>query len=163
MSELIAKAEEALGMFFFALTSALVFVGAVARTIGSPLIWSVDVAQAAFVWACVLGADVALKRGVHIEIDILVQRFPAAVRRGLAGLWWLSIAVFLGFLVVYGVQLSMLNVERPLGDTGLSYVWVTAAIPVGAVLMLATTLRLLWRAWSGREAFSIEGRDGKVL
>lgn len=97
----------------------------------------------------------ALKRGVHIEIDILVQRFPATVWRGLAGLWWLSIAAFLGFLVVYGVQLSLLKIERPLGDTGLSYVWVTAAIPVGAILMLATTLRLLWRAWRGREAFSI--------
>ena len=163
MHELVAKAEEALGMFFFALTSVLVFVGAVARTIGSPLIWSVDIAQAAFVWACVLGADVALKRGAHIEIDILVIRFPVGVRRVLAGLWWVAIALFLAFLVFYGVQLTRLNVERPLGDTGLSYLWVTAAIPVGALLMLATTLRLLWRAWRGREAFSLEGRDGQVL
>ena len=150
-------------MFFFALTSLLVFVGAVARTLGSPLIWSVDIAQAAFVWACVLGADVALKRGAHIEIDILVVRFSAGVRRVLAGLWWVVIALFLACLVFYGVQLMRLNVERPLGDTGLSYVWVTAAIPVGALLMLITTLRMLWRAWRGSEAFSLEGRDGQVL
>lgn len=150
-------------MFFFALTTLLVFIGAVARTVGSPLIWSVDIAQASFVWACVLGADVALKRGAHIEIDIAVKRLSAGVRRVLAGLWWTLIAVFLGFLVVYGVQLTRLNVERPLGDTGLSYLWVTLAIPVGALLMLATTLRLLWRAWRGSEAFSLEGRDGQVL
>jgi TRAP-type C4-dicarboxylate transport system permease small subunit len=111
----------------------------------------------------VLGADEALKRGAHIEIDIVVRRFSAGVRRWLAGASWLAIAVFLAFLVVYGVQLTRLNVERPLGDTGLSYVWVTLAIPVGALLMLSTTLRLLWRAWVGREAFSLEGRDGMVL
>ena len=163
MHDMLSKAEEVLGMVFFALTTALVFVGALARTLGSPLIWSVDLAQAAFVWACVLGADVALKRGAHIEIDIVARRFPVKVRRWLAGASWLAIAVFLALLVVYGIQLVRLNVERPLGDTGLSYVWVTLAIPVGALLMMATTLRLLWRAWVGREAFSLEGRDGMVL
>lgn len=163
MHATLTKAEEALGMFFFALTSTLVFVGAVARTIGSPLIWSVDIAQAAFVWACVLGADVALKRGAHIEIDIFVRRFSVKARRVLAGASWTLIAIFLAYLVFYGIQLTRLNVERPLGDTGLSYVWVTLAIPVGAFLMLATTLRTLWRAWVGREAFSLEGRDGMVL
>jgi hypothetical protein len=34
---------------------------------------------------------------------------------------------------------------------------------VGAALMLATTLRKLWRGLSGAEPFSLEGRDGMVL
>ena len=157
------RVEVGLGMACFAATSLLVFVGALARSVGFPLIWSIDVAQAAFVWACVIGADIALDRGAHIEIDIFIRRVPAAVRRVLAVAWWIAIALFLATLVWYGVQLTRLNVERPMGDTDISYAWVTAAIPVGAALMLATTLRKLWRGLSGAEPFSLEGRDGTVL
>jgi TRAP-type C4-dicarboxylate transport system permease small subunit len=157
------KLEEGLGMAFFALTTLLVLVGAIARTAGSPLIWAIDIAQASFVWACVLGADIALRRNVHIEIDILVRRFPRPVRRALAGAWLVVIVAFLACLVYFGVRLTELNVERPMGDTGFSYAWVTAAIPAGALLMLATALRRLWRGLRGEEAFSLEGHDGTVL
>jgi TRAP-type C4-dicarboxylate transport system permease small subunit len=157
------KLEEGLGMAFFAVTATLVLVGALARSFGSPLIWAIDIAQACFVWACVLGADIALRRNAHIEIDIVVRRFPHRVRRVLAGAWLVAIVVFLGFLVFYGVQLTRLNVERPMGDTGFSYAWVTAAIPVGALLMLATALRRFVRGLRGLEPFSLEGHDGTVL
>lgn len=160
---LFRRAEIGLGMLFFAVTSALVFIGALARAVGEPLIWSIDMAQAAFIWACVIGADIALDRGAHIEIDIFIRKAPQGVRRALAVLWWLAIAVFLATLVWYGVQLTRLNVERPMGDTDISYAWVTAAIPAGALLMLLTTLRKLWRGLTGAESFSLEGRDGRVL
>ncbi len=150
-------------MAFFFTTSLLVFVGAVARSAGYPLIWSIDMAQAAFVWACVIGADLALERGAHIEIDLVVRRLSRNVRRALAALWWTVIAVFLAALIWYGVQLTLLNVERPLGDTEFSYAWVTAAIPAGALLMLLTTLRKLVRGFGGQEPFSLEGRDGTVM
>ena len=173
---LFRRVEIGLGMLFFAVTSALVFIGALARAVGEPLIWSIDMAQAAFIWACVIGADIALDRGAHIEIDIFIRKAPQGVRRALAVLWWLAIAVFLlrsvpahlvgvflATLVWYGVQLTRLNVERPMGDTDISYAWVTAAIPAGALLMLLTTLRKLWRGLTGAESFSLEGRDGMVL
>jgi TRAP-type C4-dicarboxylate transport system permease small subunit len=160
---LFRRVEVGLGMLFFALTSVLVFVGALGRAIGMPLIWSIDMAQAAFIWACVIGADVALERGAHIEIDLFVRKLPAWLRRALAVLWWLSIAAFLAALFWYGVQLTRLNVERPMGDTDVSYAWVTAAIPAGALLMLFTALRKLWRGLSGAAPFSLEGRDGRVL
>jgi TRAP-type C4-dicarboxylate transport system permease small subunit len=163
MYERFTKVEELLAMAFFALTSALVFVGALSRTAGYPIIWAVDVAQASFVWACVLGADIALKRNVHIEIDILVRRFPRAVRRLLAIVFLVMISVFLAILVYLGINLTLLNLERPLGDVGISYGVVTAAIPVGALLMMATALRRLWRGLRGEETLTLEGYDGKVL
>jgi TRAP-type transport system small permease protein len=159
----LIRLEERLGMVLFAVTAALVFVGALTRSLGAPLIWAIDIAQAAFVWACVLGADIALRHDAHIEIDILVRRFPQRVRRGLAAAWLVAMAAFLACLVWYGVQLAAMNVERPMGDTGFSYAWVTAAIPAGALLMLATALRKLWRGVTGVEPFALEGRDGTVL
>lgn len=159
----LERAEETLGIVLFAGVCLLVLLGAVTRTLGAPLIWAVDIAQMLFAWAAVLGADVALKRWQHIEIDILVRAFPRAARRTLALAWLVLIAGFLAALVALGVELTLLNLERELGDTPLSYGFVTAAVPAGAALMLITILHRLAAALSGRLELAVEGRDGKVL
>ena len=106
------KLEERLAMAFFAATSIFVLIGAATRTAGIPVIWAVDLAQLCFAWACVLGADLALKKNTHIEIDIVVRYFSKSVRKYLAVAWLIAIAFFLGFLVWYGTKLSLQNVER---------------------------------------------------
>lgn len=159
----LVKLEERLAMAFFAATSFLVLVGAATRTIGHPLVWSVDLAQLCFAWACVLGADLALKKNVHIEIDIVIRYFPAAFRKFLAYVWLIAISAFLGMLVWYGTDLTLMNTERELGDVGISYSWVTAAIPVGCALMLATCLKRFYMGLTGREKLSLEGHDGTVI
>lgn len=150
-------------MAFFAATSFFVFIGAATRTAGSPVIWAVDLAQLCFAWACVLGADLALKKNIHIEIDILIRHFSRRARKFLAIVWLILIAVFLAFLVWFGTELTLQNVERVLGDVGISYSWVTGCIPVGALLMLMTTVTRLWRGLTGREVLSLEGHDGTAI
>lgn len=163
MHDRFTRIEEILAMVFFAVTTTLVFIGAITRTVGYPLIWAIDIAQMSFVWACVLGADIALKRNAHIEIDILVRTFSREVRRILAIVFLIMISMFLATLVYLGTNLTLLNLERPLGDVGISYGYVTSAIPAGALLMLITALRRLWRGLTGAEVLSLEGRDGTVL
>ena len=163
MYDRFTRLEEGLAMAFFATTAFLVLLGALTRTAGYPVIWAIDIAQASFVWACVLGADIALKRNAHIEIDILVRTFSRAARRILAIVFLVMISVFLATLVYLGINLTLLNLERPLGDVGISYGVVTSAIPVGAFLMMMTALRRLWRGMRGQETLSLEGRDGTVL
>lgn len=150
-------------MTFFAATSVFVLIGAVTRTAGFPVIWAVDLAQLSFAWACVLGADLALKKNTHIEIDIVIRKFSRQVRKVLAVVWLVAIAVFLCFLVWYGSKLTLQNMERVLGDVGISYSWVTGCIPVGALLMLATAVTRLWRGLTGREVLSLEGHDGTAI
>jgi TRAP-type C4-dicarboxylate transport system permease small subunit len=157
------KYEERLAMAFFAGTSFFVLVGAVTRALNHPVIWAVDLAQLSFVWACVLGADLAMKNNAHIEIDIVVRYFPASVRRKIAIVWLIAIAAFLAMLIWYGSNLTLMNMERVLGDVGISYSWVTGAIPAGCALMLATTLRRLYLGLTGRETLSLEGHDGTVI
>jgi len=159
----LVKMEERLAMAFFATTSLLVLIGAVSRTIGQPLVWSVDMAQMCFAWACVLGADLALKKNVHIEIDILVRYFPIGFRRFLAVLWLVAMSAFLAMLVWYGIDLTLMNTERELGDVGISYSWVTSSIPTGCALMLATCIKRLYMSLTGREKLSLEGHDGTVI
>jgi TRAP-type C4-dicarboxylate transport system permease small subunit len=143
------RIEEWLARVLLATSSLLVFVAAIARALGSPLIWAIDVAQLLFIWCCFLGADQALRGRQHIIIDILVRLFPAPVQRGLLLVHWAVIIAFLAALAGFGTQLTLLNLERPMGDTEIPYAFVTAAVPVGCLLLIVTAAgqwRQFWRA-----------------
>jgi len=148
MTSWFSKVEAALAMLLLAVIVILVFAAGVMRWFGHPLVWSVDLAQLLFVWVAFLGADMALRKRAHIGIDYLVKRFPARAR----ALLELALgAVVLGFLLsmtVLGYRLTMLNLERQFGDSGISYAFVTSAVPIGCLLLAFTLLgQMLQAAW----------------
>lgn len=139
----LRRAEDVAARACLAGCSILVFVAAVSRALGSPILWAIDVAMLLFIWCSFLGADAALRARQHIIIDIVVRMFPQRVQRALLIAHWALIVAFLLTLVVLGTELTMLNVERPMGDTEISYAYVTAAVPIGSLLMAFTAMRQL--------------------
>ena len=143
----LARTEDVLSKAFLAGCSFLVFVAAITRAAGQPVIWAIDVAMLLFIWCAFFGAGKALRNRQHIIIDIVVRYFPQRLQRALLIAHWLIIAAFLAALVVLGTQLTQMNVQRPMGDTEISYAWVTSAVPVGSLLMLITTIHQLTMFW----------------
>lgn len=137
---LLSKIELVLGVALLAAIVALVFIAAVMRFFGTPLIWSVDLAQLLFIWLCFLGANRALRRRVHLGIDLLIQTLDHRKRLILELLLGLLVAAFLGLLAVEGVKLTLLNTERLFGDSGIPYAFVTVAVPVGCVFLALTVI-----------------------
>jgi TRAP-type C4-dicarboxylate transport system permease small subunit len=127
--------EDVVSKFLLAAITLLVFIAAVSRSIGTPVVWSDDFAQLLFVWLCVLGANRAMRLKAHMAMDYLIKRLPRTPRWMLEMLNGLLIVAFLLTLAVAGYRLTMLNSQRIYGDSGLSYAWVTIAIPAGCVLM----------------------------
>ena len=119
------------------------FVAAVSRAFGSPVLWAIDIAMLLFIWCAFLGADAALRAHQHIIIDIVVRLLPQRVQRALLIAHWSIMVAFLLTLVVLGTELTLLNWQRPMGDTEISYAFVTAAVPVGSLLMAITAARQL--------------------
>ncbi|WP_176475729.1 TRAP transporter small permease [Halomonas salipaludis] len=123
----------------------LVFFAAVGRWFGLPVAWSVNIAQLLFVWIIFLGANQALRNDKHIGVDIITSRLTVQWRR-LSELGVLAlVSAFLVFIVMYGVGLSIDNATRTISNTSISYFYITMAVPVGCLLMLATTLRKIQR------------------
>lgn len=147
MHTLYSKVEFAVGFALLAVISGLVFVAAVMRFLGSPIIWSVDMAQLLFIWLCFIGATRAMRQKSHLGVDYLVRLFPYRARLRVETLLTLLFIAFLLTLAVVGYDLTMLNWERVFGDSGLSYAWVTIAVPVGAVLLSLTLFFNLVEAW----------------
>ncbi|MEP7328266.1 MAG: TRAP transporter small permease subunit [Betaproteobacteria bacterium] len=143
----LARAEDIVARACLAGCSALVFVAAVSRAFGAPVLWAIDIAMLLFIWCAFLGADAALRARQHIIIDIIVRLFPQRVQRVLLIVHWTVIVAFLLTLVGLGIQLTLLNVQRPMGDTEISYAYVTAAVPAGALLMAITAARQLLEFW----------------
>lgn len=151
MPELYIRIEDAVSKLLLAIITLLVFVAAIARTLGDPMIWSVDVAQLLFIWLCFLGANRAMRIKTHIGVDFFVRKLPMTPR------WILEVALgvlTLGFLLtlaVTGYQLTLLNWQRVYGDSGISYAWVTGAVPVGCALLSVSVLINLVRAIRDRK------------
>lgn len=143
----LARGEEFVARLCLAGCSALVFVAAVSRAFGSPVLWAIDVAMLLFIWCAFLGADAALRAHQHIIIDIVVRLLPQRMQRALLIAHWIIMVTFLGTLVVLGIELTLLNWQRPMGDTEISYAYVTAAVPIGSLLMAFTAMRQLVEFW----------------
>lgn len=151
MPEWYNRLEELVSNALLAIITGLVFFAAIARTLGAPMIWSVDVAQLLFIWLCFLGANRAMRLKAHIGVDMLAKKLPQAQRWVLELALGLLTLAFLLTLAVSGYRLTVLNWQRIYGDSGISYAWVTIAVPVGCLLMSITVAANMLKAIRNRQ------------
>lgn len=123
----------------------LVFVSAVSRFFDAPLNWAQDVCLVAFTWMIFLGADIAIRGPGFIGIDLFIKHLPKSVQKGLDILFKIVIIGFLCMLVYNGgIAVSTSSAwARRITTLGISYAWVTMAVPVGSFLMIISTLTRL--------------------
>lgn len=167
MSRRLAQIELAVGILLLGAIVALVFIASVMRFAGYPLIWSVDMAQLLFIWLCFVGAGRAMRERAHLGVDLVVRRFGhdmrLAIETGLA-------ILFVAFMIVLaweGYKLTMLNRERIFGDSGISYAFVTIAVPAGFLFLSSLVAANAVDAWRRRRTdkvliFSREADAGGV-
>lgn len=141
---MILKAEAFLAGAMLILIAVLVFLSAVARTVGRPVNWAQDVSLLAFGWLTFIGSDIIIKSGGLIRIDMLVNRFPKVLQKGLMLIFDVLMLLFLFILIVYGFLLVSQSWNRTFNTLKLSYAWCTLAVPTGAFLMFFSVLGKLF-------------------
>ncbi len=142
----ICRAEETVAGLLLVAILVLIFGAAVARGMGYPLAWGMDMATFLFGWAVFLAADAAMRHDRHVNVDVFVNRLPKRVQLYIAVINHVIIAGFLGFLIVYGVRMSYLTRFRTFqGIPGFSYTWATLSVPVGGSLLLISTVLKIGR------------------
>jgi len=110
-----------------------------------PLFWTEEFARYCLVWASLLGAAVAMKRGQHLAVTICMDRMPPGAHRVLSVVARLSVIVILAVLVVGGIQLVLVTRAQisPALRVPMSLPYL--AVPVGAVIMLFHAIAFLFR------------------
>ena len=139
--ERVCAAEALVAAVFLVLMVVLIFLGGVMRMLGHPINWSGDAATGLFAWACFLCADIAWRKNSLMSIEVLTSRLPAHLHTACRMLNHAIITAFLLYLIVMGVYLSWISRARSFqGIPEISYSWVTMSLPVGALLLLITTV-----------------------
>lgn len=134
----------------------LIFLGGVARMAGYPLNWTGDFATAFFAWACFLCADIAWRRNSLMAIELFTNWLPSALQRWLRLANYFLICVFLLYVVGWGCWLSWISRGRNFqGMAEVSYSWVTMSMPVGALMLLVTTLLKVRDELHGKVAVNV--------
>lgn len=105
-----------------------------------------ELARYLFIWVAFLGASLALRRGQHVGLELIIHRRSRALR--------VLVQVLVGaFLIVFLVSsLTLLPAmwQQHTTTLGIRMFWVYLALPVGAVLMLLQLVPLIRQAAEGR-------------
>lgn len=132
------RIEAACAVLLLAAIVVLVGVASVARSMGVPIIWSVEIAQLLFAWLCMIAADLALQQNRHFGLSILLDNIPPRARHVVGTINTVILMVFLAFLFVYALRNTALMHPRLIGATQMNASVVHASLVAGLILMLRT-------------------------
>lgn len=104
--------------------------------VSAPLPWSEELARYCFVWIVFLGAAVGLSRGIHLGVDLLVNRMPEPMRRALDALVSLLIGGFAATVIYASLPVLRMNVFQSSPALGVQMSWIYIAIPISMALIL---------------------------
>jgi TRAP-type C4-dicarboxylate transport system permease small subunit len=112
--------------------------------LGSPLVWSEEVARYLYIWVCFLGAPIALRRGNHIAITLFVDWLPAKLSRGIAVFWHVVAFLFLVELAIQGAILAVRSHTLIAITIPVPWSLIYLVVPISAVLMMLETVEAVW-------------------
>jgi TRAP-type transport system small permease protein len=132
----------------------LVFGAGIARVVGYPINWAIDMATCFFAWACFFSADIAWRNDKLMSVDIFVNYFPERAKKYCRVVNYTILVVFLTYIIGAGLWLSYISRARAFqGIPAISYSWVTLSLPIGGILLLISTIIKIRKElkWGRRE------------
>lgn len=123
---------------------ALTFASTAFRFAGhGGIFWAEEVTRYVSIWVVFLGAGLGIRYGIHLSVEIIVERFPVPVQRVFYVVTYLLMMIFQWVLLYYGTLLAISNYAQQSASLRMPMTYANAAIPVGAAIMLLETIRLI--------------------
>lgn len=129
---------------FMAILVTMVFQVTFRYVLNAPLVWTEEFARILYIWACWLGAPVALRRGNHIIIAVVSDRLPRRLGRLVALGTQGAALVFLAQLTIQGTILTVKSHSLDAITLPIPWSVIYVAAPISAALMILETMRTMW-------------------
>ena len=153
ISNLINRLTEIILVIVLTAMAVAVFLQVIFRyVLNFPLFWTEEFARYCLVWSSLLGSAVAVKRGQHIAVTILLERFPPTLRRMINVMALISVAVILTIILWGGIQLVAITRAQISPALRVSMSVPYLAVPVGAALMLLHTIGFIFDTVTAKPA-----------
>lgn len=101
-----------------------------------PLFWTEEFARYCLVWASLLGAAVALKRGEHIAVTFLLDTFSKRAARILTVVAQISVVLILTVIAWGGIKLVLVTSAQISPALRIPMAVPYLALPIGSTVML---------------------------
>ena len=113
-----------------------------------PLTWSEEAARFIFVYVSFIGISYAYRQKGHIRMEVVVNLFPQAVRRGLEVLINLSTIALFCYMIPFSFRFIGIQAGVKATATHIPMSIVYTALPLGMALscvrLLISSLRIVW-------------------
>ncbi len=119
---------------------------------GLDLSWAQELCIYMFIWMAKFGAAYGVRTGIHVGVDLLVNRLPEYSRKQVILFALLCGAIFTGMIATFGASFvrEMFHTGQQSNDLEAPMWFVYLAIPLGSGLMCFRFLQVAWfYFWTG--------------
>jgi TRAP-type C4-dicarboxylate transport system permease small subunit len=110
------------------------------------LSWAQELATYMFVWMAKFGAALGVRTGIHVGVDVFVNRLTPAARKPVIVFAMLCGALFTGVIGTLGaVYVYRLDPDQVSPELEWPSWMIYLAIPLGSYLMCFRFLQVMWR------------------
>jgi len=149
--KLLAKIVDFISVILFALLVADVFLQVMGRMFKmTNITWTEELSRFLFVWLICIGAFSMIRRGMNIRFDLIEDALPTPIWKVTFTIGNICSLLFLSVVVIYGSQLSMMNMTQlsPVIQVPMGIIY--AALPIGAILMIVAQVELYIKLMKNR-------------
>ena len=104
--------------------------------LNDPSLWSEELARVLFMYMCMIGCAMALKRGEHVNITFFSDKLPEKARLALVLSLEFAVLISIFAIIVLGYQHVQRTAFFELITLGISSKWQTYALPIGGLFMV---------------------------
>lgn len=140
ISRSIYHIEVILSQIILSLIVVLVFSAAAARSMGYPIIWSIEIAKILFMIVCFVCVDITLKKHKHIGITYFVDKLSEKTQNIIQLFVLILMLGFTIFSISKGMELIQVYKFRMFNATGIPYRYIMPVIPLSMFLMSITII-----------------------
>jgi TRAP-type C4-dicarboxylate transport system permease small subunit len=146
ISHIVNRIAEIAIVIIISIMAVVVFLEVIFRyVLLLPLFWTEEFARYCLVWSSLLGAGVALKRGEHIAVTFLADRFPQGIRREASLLVHIFITAFLGVIFWGGLCLFIITRHQLSPAMRIPMSWPYMAVSIGSLIMLVHEITFIYQ------------------
>ena len=112
--------------------------------------WVEEVGEWSLAWLTFIGAALGIRRGTHFAVNIVIDRFPATLRKTVLAGQCLLIVAFGALVAVFGWQVAELNSQSFSPALVMNLRWLYLSSVAGGVLIVVYGLIALSDVFAGR-------------
>lgn len=136
-NNIVLKLCEILIMTMIPAMTLVVFAQVVMRYVfKSPFIWAEELARYLLVWISCLGAAYGIRKGMHIAVQFLYDKFNQTARSTATLFIHLLVIMFFLVGIIAGVEIALAQWNQISPGLRIPMTWAYLSVPAGFVVML---------------------------